>query len=116
IAEIFILTSLSFRDNFLCIHEITLKANKMKIQMRLAVCAFALAASTGLFLHAAPAQSPTPPVSVIAERSPAIPFELYRGNRIVLNARINGTETPMMLDSGAGGATPDKYCVTMCAR
>ena len=80
----------------------------MKIQMRLAVCAFALAASTGLFLHAATAQIATPSVSVIAERSPAIPFELYRGNRIVLNARINGTETPMMLDSGAGVTTLDK--------
>ena len=86
----------------------------MKIQMRLAVCAFALAASTGLFLHAATAQIATPSVSVIAERSPAIPFELYRGNRIVLNAQINGTETPMMLDSGAGVMSAVKVgCVTV---
>ena len=74
----------------------------MKIQMRLAVCALALATSTGLFLHAASAQIATPTVSVVAEHSPAIPFELYRGNRIVVTGRINGVETPMMLDRGAG--------------
>ncbi|MCL6742052.1 aspartyl protease family protein [Sphingomonas sp. RB56-2] len=76
--------------------------------MRLAVCGLLFAASTGLFLHAASAQIATPAVSAVAGRSPAIPFELYRGNRIVLSGRINGVETEMMLDSGAGVTTLDK--------
>jgi hypothetical protein len=107
-AELFILTSLLFCDNFLYIHGITLKANKMKIHMRLAVCGLFLAASTGLFLHAASAQIATPTISAVAGRPAAIPFELYRGNRIVLAGRINGNETPMILDSGAGVTTLDK--------
>lgn len=74
----------------------------MKIHKRIALCALALAASTGLFLHAAAAQIATPTVTAVAERSPVIPFELFRDNRIALAGRINGVETPMILDSGAG--------------
>jgi predicted aspartyl protease len=80
----------------------------MKIHMRLAVSALALATSTGLFLHAATAQIAAPTIGMVAERSPTIPFELFRGNRIALSGRINGVETPMILDSGAGVTTLDK--------
>jgi predicted aspartyl protease len=107
-AGLFILISLSFCDNFFHLYSITLKANKMKIHMRLAACMLALAASTGLFLHAASAQIATPTVTAVAERSPVIPFELFRGNRIALTGRINGVETPMILDSGAGVTALDK--------
>ena len=80
----------------------------MKIHMRIALGALALAASAGLVLHAASAQIAPPTVSAVAERPAVVPFELYRGNRIVLSGRINGTETPMVLDSGAGITTLDK--------
>lgn len=79
----------------------------MKIHKRIADCLLAFAAASGLFLHAASAQIATPTVTAVADRSAMIPFELYRGNRIVLSGRINGLETPMMLDSGAGVTTLD---------
>ncbi|HEU0310278.1 MAG TPA: retropepsin-like aspartic protease, partial [Sphingomicrobium sp.] len=79
----------------------------MKIHKRLAVGALVLAAATGLFLHSASAQIATPTVTVVAGKSAVIPFELYRGNRIFLTGRINGVETPMILDSGAGVTTLD---------
>jgi len=79
----------------------------MKIHKRIAICALVFAAGSGLFLYAASAQIATPTVTAVADRSATIPFELYRGNRIVLSGRINGLETPMMLDSGAGVTTLD---------
>ncbi len=80
----------------------------MKIHKRFAIGALLLAATSGLVIHAASAQIAPPTVAVVADRQPTVPFELYRGNRIVLSGRINGTETPMMLDSGAGVTTLDK--------
>ena len=80
----------------------------MKIHIRIALGALALAASAGVVLQAASAQIATPTVAAVAERPAVVPFQLYRGNRIVLSGRINGTETPMVLDSGAGMTTLDK--------
>ena len=37
-----------------------------------------------------------------------MPFELFRENRIILNGRVNGNDTPMILDSGAGVTTIDR--------
>lgn len=47
---------------------------------------------------------PTPTVAVSDSAKP-IPFELFRGNRIVITARINGHETPVLLDTGASMTT-----------
>ena len=38
----------------------------------------------------------------MANRRDAIPFELFRGSRIILDGAVNGTASAMMLDSGAG--------------
>ena len=77
----------------------------MKSYKRIGIAALLLTAAAGLAAQAASPQIATPTVTAIAGRSATIPFELYRGNRMVLTARINGVETPMMLDSGAGVTT-----------
>lgn len=80
----------------------------MKIYNRVAIAALLATAALGLTAKAAFSQIATPTVSAIAGREAVIPFEMYRGNRIVLSGRINGVETPMMLDSGAGVTTLDR--------
>jgi hypothetical protein len=47
---------------------------------------------------------PTPTITVSATQQ-SVPFELFRGNRIVVAARINGHETRVMLDTGASMST-----------
>lgn len=80
----------------------------MKIHSRIAASALLAAAASGLLQSTASAQIATPQVTAIAGRQAAIPFELYRGNRIVLNGRINGAKTSMVLDSGAGVTALDR--------
>ena len=77
----------------------------MKIYKQIAIGALLLASASGLMLQSASAQIATPTVTAVADRSATIPFELYRGNRMFLSGRINGVETPMILDSGAGVTT-----------
>ena len=68
----------------------------------------ALIAGAGLALaHAGHAQIP-PPTVKFAAHSQTIPFELFRGNRIVIPARINGHETRVLLDTGASATTVDR--------
>ena len=43
-----------------------------------------------------------PPTASYGESRDAIPFELFRGTRIILDGAVNGTASEMMLDSGAG--------------
>ena len=78
----------------------------MEIHKRIAACALLFAAASSL--HAASPQIATPTMTTIADRPATIPFELYRGDRMILGGRVNGIETPMMLDSGAGVTTLDK--------
>src|SRR5688572_23450230 len=80
----------------------------MKIHQRIGIGALLLMAAAGLTAQAVIPQIATPTVTAVADRPAVIPFELYRGNRIVLAGRINGVETPMILDSGAGVTTLDK--------
>ena len=77
----------------------------MKSYKRIGIAALLLTAAAGLAAQAAMPQIATPTVTAVAGRSATIPFELYRGNRMILSGRINGVETPMMLDSGAGVTT-----------
>jgi hypothetical protein len=77
----------------------------MKSYKRIGIAALLLAAAAGLAAQTATPQIATPTVTAVAGRSATIPFELYRGNRMLLTGRINGIETPMMLDSGAGVTT-----------
>jgi len=65
----------------------------------------ALLASGGMCVaHPGHPPLPTPVVSVSAKPQ-AVPFQLFRGNRIVVPARINGHETHVMLDTGASLTT-----------
>jgi hypothetical protein len=80
----------------------------MKIYKRIGIAALLVAAAAGLTAQVALPQIATPTVTAVAGRSSTIPFELYRGNRMFLNGRINGVETAMVLDSGAGVTTLDR--------
>ena len=59
------------------------------------------------FAHAVYAQMAPPQVSFSAQ-SDAVPFELFRGNRIVVPARINGRAAQVILDTGASATTLDR--------
>lgn len=66
----------------------------------------AAAAAVGGMCVAHPGHPPIPtPVITVAQKPQTIPFELFRGNRIVVPARINGHETAVMLDTGASLTT-----------
>jgi len=80
----------------------------MKIHTRLALATLLAGAAAGLTAQVMHRQVAAPTVSAIAGREAVVPFELYRGNRIFLSGRINGVETPMVLDSGAGMTTLDR--------
>jgi len=77
----------------------------MKSYKRIAVGALLLTAAAALAAQTASPQIPPPTVTAVPDRSATIPFELFRGNRLILSGSINGVETPMLLDSGAGVTT-----------
>ena len=79
----------------------------MKRQTRLAAGIAGLIAGSALYPCIASAQIATPVVAAVPGASADIPFELFRGSRIILEGSVNGVETPMMLDSGAGVTTLD---------
>ena len=79
----------------------------MKSYKRIVIGALLIAAAAGVAAQVAEPPIATPVVSAVAHRSATIPFELYRGNRMFLTGRINGVETAMVLDSGAGVTTLD---------
>lgn len=80
----------------------------MKSYKRIAIGALLIAAAAGVAAQVAEPPIATPTVTAVADRSATIPFELYRGNRMFLKGSINGVETAMVLDSGAGVTTLDK--------
>ena len=80
----------------------------MKRQMRIALAVVGFGAAAALSPFLAAAQIAKPVVSSVSGRPAAVPFELFRDNRIILNGRINGMDTPMILDSGAGVTTIDR--------
>ena len=51
---------------------------------------------------------PAPPAVAYLPNHAAVPFELFRGNRIIIPAAINGQHTPVMLDSAASTTTVDR--------
>jgi hypothetical protein len=79
----------------------------MKRHIRIGLAVTAIAASALVYPCFAAAQIATPTVAAVPGASADIPFEMFRGSRIVLNGRVNGVDTPMMLDSGAGVTTLD---------
>lgn len=50
----------------------------------------------------------SPPKVSMASKAHAVPFELFRGNRVVATARINGHDTEVILDTGASITTLDR--------
>jgi membrane-associated protease RseP (regulator of RpoE activity) len=69
-------------------------------------CVLAVAGALAL-AHPGHPPIPAPTVAFEAQQS-TIPFELFRGQRIVLQGNVNGTATSMMLDSGAGATVIDR--------
>ena len=60
--------------------------------------------------QAAIAQPAHPPVTVATASfrvQPPLPFDLFRGHRIFFSGSVNGTQTEMMLDSGASATVLD---------
>ena len=80
----------------------------MKRQMRIILAVVGFGAAAALYPCLAAAQIAKPVVSSLPDRPAAVPFELFRENRIILNGRVNGTDTSMILDSGAGVTTMDR--------
>ena len=80
----------------------------MKRQTRIAIGLAAAGAAAALYPCFASAQIAPPAASTVPGASADIPFELFRGSRIVLDGSINGVATEMMLDSGAGVTTVDR--------
>jgi hypothetical protein len=102
-----ILTVLSFYNNSLPLFDSSIKEDRMKRHIRLALAVVAAGAGGFLYPCFASTQIATPQVAAIPGASADIPFELFRGSRIVLNGSVNGVRTSMMLDSGAGVTTLD---------
>ncbi len=69
--------------------------------------ASAVLAASGLALAQAENHQPAPPIVGFAAHSQSIPFELFRGNRIVVPATLNGHQTDVLLDTGASITTID---------
>ena len=80
----------------------------MKRQLKLAIALVGLGAATALYPCIAAAQIAKPVIASVPGKAAAVPFELFRENRIILNGSVNGTDTPMILDSGAGVTTIDR--------
>ncbi len=73
----------------------------MKTSTKFLVAGAAMLASGAMCVaHPGHPPIPTPTITVSAKQQ-SVPFELFRGNRIVVPARINGHETRVMLDTGA---------------
>lgn len=78
---------------------------RMKTLMWAGAGALALAGAVAL---AHPGDPVAPPAAAFAPTAAAVPFELFRGQRILLTGQVNGTATEMMLDSGAGMTVIDR--------
>lgn len=79
----------------------------MERQKRIVLGLFGLGAAAALHPGVATAQIARPVVTTVPGARAEIPFDLFRENRIVLNGRVAGTDTSMVLDSGAGVTVVD---------
>lgn len=76
------------------------------IAILLAAAAFCGAA--GAAVAQAQDEELPPPRVTFAQDAQTIPFELFRGNRVVVLARLNGHATEVILDTGASATTLDR--------
>ena len=72
------------------------------------LAATALLAAGGIALAHPEHGEVAPPEVSFTTHQGTIPFELFRGNRIVIPATLNGHATEMLLDTGASATTVDK--------
>jgi len=84
-----------------------IKGNNMKGQKRFALALVGLGAAAALYPCIASAQIARPVATTVPGVRAEVPFELFRENRIMLNGRIAGKDTAMILDSGAGVTVVD---------
>lgn len=80
----------------------------MKRQIRIVLGLLGIGAAAALYPCLASAQIAKPVVAAVPGAPASVPFELFRENRIILNGSVNGNETPIILDSGAGVTTIDR--------
>jgi hypothetical protein len=73
----------------------------------LAAAAALLGVAKAVLAHEGHGEIP-PPQVVFDTHSQSVPFTLFRGNRIILQARINGHVTDVVLDTGASATTLDR--------
>lgn len=73
----------------------------MHVMIKRALIATPLAAAAAM-CAAHPGHPPIPtPTITVSQQAPSVPFELFRGNRLIVPATINGHQTEVMLDTGA---------------
>lgn len=72
------------------------------------LAAAALFTVTGLAAAQAQEQQLRPPQVTFNDQAHTIPFDLFRGNRIVVPATLNGHHTEVLLDTGASATTLDR--------
>jgi len=100
---------LSVRRYFLFILRQIDESDKMFAMKTILLSGAGMAALVGALALAHPGHPPIlPPTVSFGAEQQLLPFELYRGNRIIIQARINGHDTPFMLDTGAGATTVDR--------
>ena len=80
----------------------------MKRQNRIALALVGLGTAAAFYPCIASAQLARPVATILPGARAEVPFELFRENRIVLNGRLTGNDTSMILDSGAGVTVVDR--------
>ena len=80
----------------------------MKRQNRIALALVGLGTAAAFYPCIASAQLARPVATILPGARAEVPFELFRENRIVLNGRLAGNDTSMILDSGAGVTVVDR--------
>jgi len=72
------------------------------------LAAAALVVPAGIAVAQAQEERLAPPKVTFLSEEHMVPFELFRGNRVVAPGKINGHATQMILDTGASATTVDK--------
>ncbi|MEO5973136.1 MAG: aspartyl protease family protein [Sphingomicrobium sp.] len=73
-----------------------------------AVFLISAAVAAAAWAHAGHAPIPAAKAAYAPTAASAVPFELFRGSRIIVDGSVNGHATPMVLDSGAGMTVVDR--------
>jgi membrane-associated protease RseP (regulator of RpoE activity) len=77
-------------------------------KIRVFLAGAALLSASSFALAQAHDHQVAPPKVTFAAHSQSVPFELFRGNRIIVPAKLNGHQTEVLLDTGASATTLDR--------